>query len=489
MSSYNTPIAVKHQSITESLAKPNPKPLHVLFLLAAEFFERFTYYSIKGILFIYLVSYFDYTREEAIAYVHIFIFLSYFFTLFGGLSSDRIFGKLLTIILFLGTYIVGVFFLLGSSIVKSKQLLHSGLLLISISAGCIKPSISSLGGDQFDQKDKKSITAFFTSFYFSVNISSALAIFGIPIIIDRPCFQKSTCYPLGYSFSFFSLLLSLVVFLGMPIIKHLYSAKTQLIAHNYNYNHMSITPTPTSTPINTNSTPINTNSATIELATTTATLPHPTQVPPFSLTKTIKSLLPVSIGWMLYDQQSSTWVDQARKLTPTISIHGFSFTLSPTQLQVLNSIILVLILPVFSKTTEKVLKFLHLPDTPQRRLFYGMCFFSFSFVLASLLDIYLLLSTNITILMQIPQIVFLTLGEAFVGSTGLSFSYNTAPDSAKALVLSFWYLNMALGNFFVILLSHLFQFLSIPTYTQSFLYVALSLLAIAQLNRQIIHPT
>lgn len=190
-------------------------PLQARLVLLVEFFERLTYYSVKSTLFIYLVTYFGQSREDSVAYVHGFIFLSYLSTVLGGALPDTGLGKLLAVCFFFGLYLLGVLLLFGSSVVPSPQLLKAGLVLVSLSAGCIKPSVSSLGGAAFGEDDQIGISFFFTAFYFSVNLSSALAVFGMPRLAGRECFGQDTCYSLGYSVAFGSLLLALVAFLGV----------------------------------------------------------------------------------------------------------------------------------------------------------------------------------------------------------------------------------------------------------------------------------
>ncbi|CAG0900629.1 unnamed protein product [Darwinula stevensoni] len=53
---------------------------------------------------------------------------------------------------------------------------------------------------------------------------------------------------------------------------------------------------------------------------------------------------------------------------------------------------------------------------------------------------------NISMLLQIPQYVIITIGEILYSITGVEFSYQQAPKSMKAVVTSAWYLTNTFGN-------------------------------------------
>ena len=59
-----------------------------------------------------------------------------------------------------------------------------GLFLISIGTGAIKPCVSSIGADQFDESasGRKRQADFFTIFYASINAGSLISYFVSPIL-------------------------------------------------------------------------------------------------------------------------------------------------------------------------------------------------------------------------------------------------------------------------------------------------------------------
>ncbi|KAL8569511.1 hypothetical protein ACOMHN_002058 [Nucella lapillus] len=73
-----------------------------------------------------------------------------------------------------------------------------GLLLISIGTGGIKPCVVTFGGDQFERKQVKHKASFFSTFYFVINIGSLLSTVVTPLLrSDVQCVENS-CYPLAF---------------------------------------------------------------------------------------------------------------------------------------------------------------------------------------------------------------------------------------------------------------------------------------------------
>jgi dipeptide/tripeptide permease len=55
-------------------------------------------------------------------------------------------------------------------------------------------------------------------------------------------------------------------------------------------------------------------------------------------------------------------------------------------------------------------------------------------------------SAEISVFWQVPQYVFITLGEVMVNITGLEFAYSQAPSSMKSLLQGAWNLTVAIGK-------------------------------------------
>lgn len=153
----------------------------------------------------------------------------------------------------------------------------------------------------------------------------------------------------------------------------------------------------------------------------------------------IKIFLPITFFWAIYDQQATSWTDQARRLDQRI----FDFRIIPSQMLVLNAFFTLIFIPLFSRVKL----------TAQRKMVYGFYLGAFSFFASALVEHFRTRETSI--LVQIPQYILLTSGEVFLSVTGLEFSYNMAPYRFRSLVLAIWLFMASVGNVFVAIVSRL----------------------------------
>jgi len=83
---------------------------------------------------------------------HIFVMGVYFFPCSGAGSRTGLWGKYRTVLYLSILYCLGHLFLALSE--NSKGGFYSGLFLIALGSGGIKPCVASFVGDQFDQSNK-----------------------------------------------------------------------------------------------------------------------------------------------------------------------------------------------------------------------------------------------------------------------------------------------------------------------------------------------
>ncbi|KAF7682719.1 Peptide transporter family 1 [Astathelohania contejeani] len=163
--------------------------------------------------------------------------------------------------------------------------------------------------------------------------------------------------------------------------------------------------------------------------------------------KVIKTFAPASIFWMLYDQQASVWIDQATRMNSDFYIHSYKLRLIPSQMQSVNAVLVLILIPIFSFLIYPLLgsKF-----NPLMKMSVGMFIASTGFILSAVLEFYLNYNENVSMLWQIPQYLLLTIGEVMLSITGLEFAYSESPEEMKGFVLAGWLMMVAIGNFFVI---------------------------------------
>jgi proton-dependent oligopeptide transporter, POT family len=186
-------------------------PKGVKYIIGNEGCERFSYYGMKAILFIYSqfliatvmgVGAEDATASgQAKALVHFFGAGVYGLAMLGAIIADRLLGKYRTILWLSIVYCAGHFVLAMSegpiydsiygAIVGgvhdveghaqgSLYGLYLGLILIGIGSGGIKPCVSAHVGDQFGKKNWFRLRTVFQGFYFIINFGSMFATILIP---------------------------------------------------------------------------------------------------------------------------------------------------------------------------------------------------------------------------------------------------------------------------------------------------------------------
>ena len=133
-------------------------PRQVPYIIANEGCERFSFYGMRNILTPFLVgSLLLYAPEAERAGLakevfHTFVIGVYFFPLLGGWIADRFFGKYHTVLWLSLVYCVGHACLAAFD--DHRTGFYTGLFLIALGSGGIKPLVASFVGDQFDQTNK-----------------------------------------------------------------------------------------------------------------------------------------------------------------------------------------------------------------------------------------------------------------------------------------------------------------------------------------------
>ena len=153
----------------------HPKGLFVLFF--TELWERFSYYGMRSILVLYLISEaegknpgLNWTNTEAIKLYGWYTALVYFSCVPGGLIADKFLGMKRAVKL------GGFLLCLGHLLLAFEGLyfFYFGLSFIIFGIGLLKPSISSLVGNLYKTKDGI-IDQGFTVFYIGINFGALLA--------------------------------------------------------------------------------------------------------------------------------------------------------------------------------------------------------------------------------------------------------------------------------------------------------------------------
>jgi len=170
-------LLVKHLSnrgIDDSMVMNHPASLFVLFF--TEMWERFSYYGMRALLTVFLVSElvnggWAWTNEEALKLYGLYTGLVYLTPLLGGMIADKFTGYRKAILI--GALIMT----LGHASMAlegfSQNFFYVGLLFMILGNGMFKPNISSMVGQLYpDSSSKKD--AGYTIFYMGINAGAFL---------------------------------------------------------------------------------------------------------------------------------------------------------------------------------------------------------------------------------------------------------------------------------------------------------------------------
>ncbi|CAH1140861.1 unnamed protein product [Phyllotreta striolata] len=346
----------------EQPIKKLPYPKSVFFIVSNEFCERFNYYGMRTVLVIYLTNILLYSDADAKVIYHSFNMFCYFFPIFGAIVSDSFLGKFNTIFYVSMVYACGSVLLTLASIdplgIPQKEFSIIALLLMAIGSGGIKPCVSAFGGDQFvlPQQDLQ-LAAFFSLFYFSINAGSLISTFVTPLLRnDVQCFHNDSCFPLAFAVPGVLMIISIVVFaFGKPLYKIKKPQGNVVVqvakcvacaiggkvkskekrAHWLDYAEGKF-----------GSQLIDDIKATLHV---------------------LVLYLPLPIFWALYDQQGSGWTLQAVRMNGDI---GF-YTILPDQMQVVNPLLILSFIPLFTYWVYPLLAKVNLLKTSLQRMVCG----------------------------------------------------------------------------------------------------------------------
>jgi len=146
----------------------------------------------------------------------------------------------------------------------------------------------------------------------------------------------------------------------------------------------------------------------------------------------------------LFDQTHSSWVDQAKNLDCDV----FGYTLLPAQIQAVNPILILILIPVFSYVIYPMMERIF-EVTPLRKIGIGLFLTAAAFGITGLAQQLIDAGHTPHITWQLVAYLVLTASEVMVSITALEFSYTQAPKKMKSFIMGTYLLmSMALGNFF-----------------------------------------
>ncbi len=457
---------------THAAAEPPARiPRQISYIIGNEGCERFSFYGMRNILTVFLVSSLlthlpEADRAGAAKDVfHTFVIGVYFFPLLGGWLADRFLGKYHTIFWLSLVYCVGHLCL--ALFESNRTGFYTGLCLIAVGAGGIKPCVAAFVGDQFDQTNKHRAKVVFDAFYWIINFGSFFASLLMPIFLKQ--LGASIAFGIPGALMFIS---TVVLWLGR---KH-YILVPPAPPNPHSFLNVSRTALASGTPglvlagiggllavtalvlAPGFGVVISLCLALVALITfgglgVWLQLPGARGKHPAEAVEGVRAVLRVLVlfalvtpFWSLFDQKASTWVLQGNVMTKPAWFQS-------SQMQALNPLLVMLLIPFNNLVLYPALKRFGYEMTALRRMTAGIAFSGLAWIVVGLMQVVLDGGTALTITWQVLPYALLTLGEVLVSATGLEFAYSQAPPAMKGALMSFWNLAVTIGNLWVLVVN------------------------------------
>lgn len=455
---------------------PARMPRQIPFILGNEACERFSFYGMRNILTDFLRSYLllhlvagdrDIAATEVF---HTFVMGVYFFPLLGGYLADRWFGKYHTVLWFSLIYCAGHACL--AVYPDSRAGFYTGLALISLGSGGIKPLVATFMGDQFDSRNKHLAKLAFDGFYWCINFGSFFGSFLPALLLVR--FGPAVAFGVP---GVMMLIATIVFYLG----RHRYVmvppsppnpdsflrvARTALLAEAPGRGRPGLAVAGLGCVLAVGAVLLWTTGALDVVpalclalvlvlgfggAGTVIQLERARGRHPDEAVDGVRAVLRVlvlfglvSAFWSLFDQKASTWVIQAGKMSKPSWF-------APSMMQALNPALVMVIIPFNNFVLYPWLRRRGRELKPLRRMTIGIALTGIAYIIVGIMQLAIDAGTTFSIAWQVLPYVFLTVGEILVSATGLEFAYSQAPASMKGTIMSLWYLAVTVGGLWVLL--------------------------------------
>lgn len=434
-------------------------PPGIPYIVTNEFAERFCFYGINSILTVYMVQFLHFTDADGATWQSLFKSGAYFFPLLGAIVSDVFWAKFKTIITFSVVYVVGCWVL---AFATDKTGLALGMFLVAFGTGGIKPCVSTNVGDQFTAKNAHLIERAFSWFYLAINAGSSISIFLCPVLLEKPEYGPRWAFGMPATMMAVA---TVVFWLG----RHKFAVVPPAMSRNNNLGAMlfllAFAPIlALSAAAYVQFGPLGALGALIAQFCLAVWVlmktPVRNAIPPELAAwleqgftgeglRLVGRLLVVyffvSMFWMLWDQSNgNTWTLQAQSSLMDKNL-GFGLTLLPAQLQVVNGILILILVPIFSYGLYPLMGRFFEP-TPLRRIGIGLFTVAASFIIVAWIEQQIQDGHRVSMWWQIGAYVVLTASEVLVSITALEYSYKQAPLRMKSFIMALFLLSTSVGN-------------------------------------------
>jgi len=468
-------------------------PRQVPYIIGNEACERFSFYGMRNILVQFLISsvilaYVPEGEREGTAkdIFHSFVIGVYFFPLLGGWLSDRFFGKYNTVLWFSLVYCAGHACL--ALFDDNRQGFYTGLFLIALGSGGIKPLVVSFVGDQFDQSNKSLAKIVFDFFYWTINFGSFFASLLMPLFLRS--YGPAVAFGIPGVLMFIA---TLIFWLGRKQYVRVPPTRGEDPDSFYNVARTALTTQAAGQgragllvavggavvavlillcwALKPGFWPGDFGfviSACVALGALIAfggigvsmQLERARGQHADAAVDSVRAVLRIIIVfalttpfWSLFDQKASTWVIQGKAMTvPHDQWWWPSFLVKEAgQMQALNPLLVMLIIPFNNIVLYPALRRMGWEPSALRRMGWGIAFSGFAWIGAGLIQLSIDSGASTSLAWQMLPYLLLTFGEVLVSATALEFAYSQATQGMKGIIMAFWYLASTFGSLWVLM--------------------------------------
>jgi POT family proton-dependent oligopeptide transporter len=404
----------------------HPRGLSTLFF--TEMWERFSYYGMRAFLILYMVHVLGFTDQRAGSLYGTYTASVWAAAIVGGIIADRWLGQYKSVL------IGGIIIALGHFTLAFHPLpfFYTGLGLIVIGTGLLKPNVSGIVGSLYETNDARR-DAGFSIFYMGINLGAAIG----PIIAGG--LAQKVDWHLGFACAGVGMTLGLIQYVAGR--KHLQPGIDRLERQRREANEARAAAHAAES----------TAKEAGRGATGSTALDDPPADPTFGgftraewkrLAAMAVFFVFAAVFWGAYEQAGSTLNLFADRYTRT-SFAGVSFPSS--WFASVQAIFVIVLAPVFAWLWIRLGK--HEPSTPTK-FAAGLFFIGLSFVLLLIPAFHLQDSPGIRVspFWLIGCYFIQELGELSISPVGLSVFTKLSPVKIVGFMLGVWFLADSLGN-------------------------------------------
>jgi POT family proton-dependent oligopeptide transporter len=436
------------------IRKAERVPFAAWFIIATELCERFAFYGASLLFQEYMLTYLGMQKNTATAVNRCFTFFAYFTAVVGAYIADTLWGKYRTIIIFAVLYMCGLILLSASA---SSASVSAGFgtigfclalfLFIAPGTGGIKSNVSAFAAEQVQPgirptnvagvytDSRLTVESVFRYFYWSINLGAFVGQLVCPIVAKT-----------SYAYAFM-----------IPAIVFLFGILAIFVGRKHYH-----TKPPNGSVIGkvircikyarANKSKANLPSGSNWLDASKG-VDHGEWDDTFvdGLKRTVqacKVFLFYPFYWALYGNMSDNFINQGTNLVRPS-------WLGPEQLNLVNSIVLVICIPLFDRFFFPTVRRWGWRMGPIARITTGFTICTLGFVYVTILQAVLYNTgpwynftdltglpagetpvNNVSVWIQVPPYIFIAISEIFASATGLEYAFKQAPAEMKSLVLS-----------------------------------------------------